>query len=107
MLTGVLQLLKGNGAGEGKPVSGLTVTQGTDDSDLEEEVGLIVEVMIHGQVLEVFSKYIQEQETMDLLIYWIWSIRERGVKDDTMICDQSTWSDGDTISQNEGDSEKS
>lgn len=37
MLTGVLQLLKGNGAGEGKPVSGLTVTQGTDDSDLEEE----------------------------------------------------------------------
>ena len=44
---------------------------------------------------------------MDLLIYWIWRIRERGVKDDTMICDQSTWSDGDTISQNEGDSEKS
>ena len=24
-----------------------------------------------------------------------------------MICDQSTWSDGDTIGQNEGDGEKS
>ena len=40
-------------------------------------------------------------------MYWIWSIWESGVKDDTMICDQSTWSDGDTIGQNEGDGEKS